>query len=117
MKRKPTVDFETFLALDIRAGVIIGAEAFPEARNPAIKIKVDFGEEVGVLESSARLTKRYTPEGLKGTRVIGVVNFEPKRIAGFKSEFLVLGVTPADEPGNVVLVRPELEDVTGWLLG
>lgn len=117
MKRKPTVDFDTFLALDIRGGVVVEAEDFPEARNPAVKIRVDFGEEIGILQSSARLTQRYTPAGLKGTRVIGVVNFEVKRIAGFKSEFLVLGVTPPDDPGNVVLVRPDGEDVTGWLLG
>ena len=113
---KPTTSIETFLALDIRAGVVVRAEPFPEARKPAIKLWVDFGEEVGVKQSSAQLTRRYTPEGLVGTTVLGVVHFPPRRIAGFESEVLVLGVINPDDPGDVVLVRPDAAGVKGWQL-
>ncbi len=114
---KPTTSIDTFLALDIRAGVVVRAEPFPEARKPAIKLWVDFGEEVGIKRSSAQLTRRYTPEGLVGTPVLGVVNFPPRRIAGFESEVLILGVINPDDPGDVVLVRPDVADVKGWPLG
>lgn len=114
---KPTTSIDTFLALDIRAGVVVRAEPFPEARKPAIKLWVDFGEEVGIKRSSAQLTRRYTPEGLVGTPVLGVVNFPPRRIAGFESEVLILGVINPDNPGDVVLVRPDVADVKGWPLG
>jgi len=113
---KPTTSIETFLALDIRAGVVVRAEPFPEAKKPAIKLWVDFGEEVGVKQSSAQLTRRYTPEGLIGTTVLAVVNFPPRRIAGFQSEVLVLGVVNPDDPGDVVLVRPDAAGVKGWEL-
>ena len=76
---KPTTSIETFLALDIRAGVVVRAEPFPEARKPAIKLWVDFGEEMCVKQSGAQLTRRYTWEGLVGTTVLGVVNFPPHR--------------------------------------
>jgi len=114
---KPTTSIDTFNALDIRAGVVVRAEPFPEARRPAIKLWVDFGEEVGVKQSSAQLTRRYTPEGLVGTTVLGVVNFLPRRIAGFVSEVLILGVINPDDPGDVVLVRPDAAGVKGWELG
>src|SRR5690606_40331575 len=87
--------------------------SFPEARKPAIKLWVDFGEEVGIKRSSAQLTRRYTPEGLVGTPVLGVVNFPPRRIAGFESEVLILGVINPDDPGDVALVRPDVADVQG----
>jgi tRNA-binding protein len=115
--RKPEVSFDTFEALDIRAGTVVRAEPFPEARRPSIKVWVDFGEPVGVLQSSAQLTRRYTPEGLAGTRVIGVVNFAPLRVAGFRSECLVLGVLDPGDSADVVLVRPDDHDVEGWSLG
>ena len=76
---KPTTSIETFLALDIRAGEVVRAEPFAEARKPAIKLWVDFGEEVRVKQSSAQLTRRYTPAGLVGTTVLGVVNFPSRR--------------------------------------
>jgi tRNA-binding protein len=107
---------ETFFAVDIRAGTVIRAEPFPEARLPAIKLWIDFGEGVGVRCSSARLTRRYTPEGLVGTPVLAVVNFPPRRIAGFKSEVLVLGVANPADPLDVVLVRPDEAGVAGWRL-
>lgn len=105
--------------LDIRAGRIVRVEPFPEARKPALKLWVDFGEAVGVRASSAQLTRRYTAESLVGSVVLGVVNFPPRRIAGFASEVLILGVMNPDDGGDVVLVRPDeagATDVRGWRL-
>jgi tRNA-binding protein len=116
-ERKEPTGVETFQALDVRAGTVIRAEPFPEARKPAFKLWVDFGEGVGVLQSSARLTRRYTAEGLVGTPVLGVVNFPSLRIAGFRSECLILGVLDPDDPDEVVLVRPDDPATKGWPLG
>ncbi|CAM5289145.1 MULTISPECIES: chaperone CsaA [Bacillus] len=108
-------DIEQFLALDIRVGTIIEAEFFAEARVPALKLKIDFGEEVGLKQSSAQLTKRYTAENIIGRQIVAVVNFPPRRIAGFKSEVLVLGGMPSKE--DVVLLATDEPVENGTKIG
>lgn len=113
----PEVDFQTFQLLDIRGGVILEAEPFPEARKPAIKLRIDFGPPLGIRQSSAQLTLHYTPEQLVGQEVLAVVNFPPRRIAGFPSEVLVLGLIAAADPGDVILIRPDRPGTQGRRLG
>lgn len=102
---------ETFELLDIRVGTIVRAEAFPEARKPAIKLWIDFGE-LGQKQSSAQITERYTPEQLPGQQVVAIVNFPSRNIAGFESECLILGAT--NPPGDVVLLEPKSPVPNGW---
>ncbi|MCZ2738520.1 chaperone CsaA [Bacillus safensis] len=108
-------DIGQFLALDIRVGTIIEAEFFAEARVPALKLKIDFGEEIGLKQSSAQLTKRYTAENIIGRQIVAVVNFPPRRIAGFKSEVLVLGGMPSKE--DVVLLATDEPVENGTKIG
>jgi tRNA-binding protein len=107
------IDFEQFLAVDLRVGRVMAVDDFPEARKPAWKIEVDFGPVVGRLQSSAQITN-YSAEELLGRTVVGAINLGERRIAGFRSQFLVLGALDADgtvrllelpagvEPGSVI---------------
>lgn len=99
-----TITYDDFAKVDIRVGVVVKAEPFPEARKPAYKLWVDFGGDLGVKRSSAQITKHYTCEGLVGRQVMAVVNFPPRQIGPVMSEVLVLGVP--DENGEVVLLGP-----------
>ncbi|GGG00838.1 putative chaperone CsaA [Paenibacillus albidus] len=107
--------FEDFLKLDLRVGTIIKAEFFSKAKIPAIKLEIDFGPEIGVKTSSAQITKRYAAENIVGKQIVGVVNFPPRRIAGFNSEVLVLGGLP--EQGDVVLLKPDFDLPNGTQIG
>jgi tRNA-binding protein len=101
------ITFADFEKVEIRVGTVVDAAPFPEARKSAIKLWVDFGAPLGVRQSSAQLTIHYTPDRLIGRQVMAVVNFPPRRIAGFESQILVLGLP--DENGAVVLLRPDIK--------
>ena len=106
--------WDEFIRVDMRVGRIVEVEDFPEARKPAWKLRVDFGEEVGVRRSSAQIAN-YGRDQLVGRRVIGVVNFPPKQIGPVRSECLVLGTYTAD--GTVLLLAPEAEAALGDRVG
>ncbi|MCF8507119.1 MAG: tRNA-binding protein [Hyphomonadaceae bacterium] len=110
----PTIGFDDFLKIDIRVGIVVAAEPFPEARKPAIKLRIDFGPEIGEKKSSAQITRHYSPDALVGKRVLAVVNFPPRQIGKFMSEVLTLGVP--DEAGEVVLIAPDLDAPVGGRL-
>jgi tRNA-binding protein len=99
------ITFDDYMKVDIRTGTIIEAEPFPEARKPAIKMRIDFGDEIGVKKSSAQITVHYTPEELVGRQVMAVVNFPPRQIGPLMSEVLTLGFE--DEQGAIVLASTD----------
>ena len=99
------ISYDDFLKIDIRVGTVIEAQPFPEARKPAYKLKIDFGEEIGVKRSSAQITVHYQLEELVGRQVVGVVNFPPRQIGPVMSEVLTLGF--ADKNGDIVLLEPQ----------
>ena len=99
------ISFDDFMAVDVRVGEIVRAEPFPEARKPAYKLWVNFGDKIGEKKSSAQITVHYSLSELVGKRVMAVVNFPPRQIGPVKSEVLVLGIP--DENGAVVLITPD----------
>jgi tRNA-binding protein len=108
------LSWEDFGRVDMRVGVVVDAQEFPEARRPAFKLWVDFGP-LGIKRSSAQITERYAPNELIGRRVVAVVNFPPKQIGPFVSEVLVLGAY--DEGGQVILLRPDFDAPPGSKIG
>lgn len=108
------ITFEDFMKVDVRVGRVVAVHEFPEARRPAWKLEVDFGDEIGVKRSSAQITN-YPREELEGRLVLGVVNFPPRQIGPFMSEVLVLGTYAED--GTVLLVSPEPHAQPGDRLG
>jgi tRNA-binding protein len=101
-----TIDFDAFLAVDMRVGRIVEVEEFPEARKPAWKLRIDFGEELGVKRSSAQITN-YSREQLEGRLVVAVVNFPPRQIGPVRSEVLTLGAS--DSEGRIILLAPDAD--------
>lgn len=99
-----TITVNDFFKAYINCGTVVKVEAFPEARKPSYKLWVDFGPELGIKQTSAQITHIYSKEDLLGKQILAVTNFPVKRIAGFKSEFLTLGL---DSPEGVVLLQPE----------
>lgn len=109
-----TIAFSDFEKVDVRVGTILDVQDFPEARKPAYKLFLDFGDDIGHKKSSAQITKHYKVEELIGRQVMAVVNFEPRQIGPFMSEVLVLGVS--DEEGEVVLLNPSVSVPDGGRL-
>ena len=105
------IGIEDFLKVDIRVGTVTRAEPVPEARKPAIKLWVDFGEALGEKKTSAQITQHYSPESLVGRQVVAVVNFPPRQIGPVMSEILVLGLS--DAQGGIVLLGPDQEVPNG----
>ncbi len=110
-----SISWSDFEKIELRAGTVVEVNNFPEARKPAFKLKIDFGEEIGIKQASAQITDHYATEGLKGKQVICVVNFPPKQIGPFVSECLVTGLYKED--GSVVLAVPDHEVSNGAKFG
>ena len=109
------ITWKDFEKVEMRVGTIIDVEDFPEARNPAYKLRIDFGPEIGVRKSSAQITRRYKKEELLNRQIIAVVNFPKKQIATFMSECLVLGAMGAEN--DIVLLQPDAKVENGLRVG
>lgn len=109
------ISWDEFAVVELRVGTIVGVEDFPEARNPAYKVKVDFGPELGVKKASAQITAHYSKEELLGRQIVGVVNLPPKRIGPMSSDFLLTGFYREDN--SVVIAIPERAVPNGAKLG
>ncbi len=105
MAKNDEIEFDDFLKVDIRVGVVLEAETFPEARKPAYKLRINFGDQIGIKKTSAQITDLYSLEDLIGKRVAAVVNFPPRQIGPVMSEVLVLGFS--DEEGRISLISPD----------
>ena len=114
-KNMKEISWSDFEQVELRVGTILEVFDFPEARKPAYKLSIDFGEQIGIRQSSAQITHHYTKEELAGRKIVGVVNFPPKQIGPFMSECLVTGFY--DEEGHVVLAVPDKEVGNGKKLG
>jgi tRNA-binding protein len=101
-----TIGFDDFLKVDIRVGTVIACDAFPEARKPAYKLKIDFGDAIGIKKSSAQVTELYLPDDLVGRQAAAVVNFPPRQIGPFMSEVLTLGFANPDGAVSLITVTP-----------
>ena len=111
MEKKSSINWSDFEKIDLRVGTILEVRDFPEARNPAYQLHIDFGGEIGILKSSAQITKRYSKEDLLNRQIVAIVNFPKKQIGKFMSECLVLGAV--GEEGDVVLLNPDFKVENG----
>ena len=111
MEKKSSINWSDFEKIDLRVGTILEVRDFPEARNPAYQLHIDFGSELGILKSSAQITKRYSKDNLLNRQIVAIVNFPKKQIGKFMSECLVLGAV--GEEGDVVLLNPDFKVENG----
>jgi tRNA-binding protein len=105
-----TISYDEFTKVDLRSGTIVKAESFPKAKKPAYKIWADFGDTIGVLQTSAQVTHHYSPESLVGKLIVGCVNLGEKNIAGFISQFLLVGFSDSDENICLITVDPTIKN-------
>lgn len=101
-----TISYEDFIRVELRSGTIVKTESFPRAKKPAYKVWVDFGSDIGIKQTSAQITQNYTLEDLVGRQVIGCINLKPRNIAGFMSEFLLVGFSDKDGAVCLATVDP-----------
>ena len=111
MEKKSSINWSDFEKIDLRVGTILEVRDFPEARNPAYQLHIDFGGEIGILKSSAQITKRYSKEDLLNRQIVAIVNFPKKQIGKFMSECLVLGAV--EKEGDVVLLNSDFKVENG----
>lgn len=108
MSKNPLITYEEFEQVNLRSGTIVKVEEFPRAKKPAYKVWAEFGSEIGILQTSAQVTKHYTPQSLLGKQIVGCVNLGEKNIAGFLSQFLLVGFADADDAICLVTVDPKI---------